>query len=285
MANFGFWNVHSAHTETDDRGVADALANLALENSLDILFLIECAIPVQTLLAAFKDGSPTYYSIDSENRFKVIARFDQGFMKRLNPPVPTNRYNLWHLTLPLQTDVILVLVHGFDKRNYSIAKQELLMAQLVSALTFFETRIGHERSVVLGDFNANPFESPIASATGMNAVLSRTIAQSERRSILDKDYPYFYNPMWNLYGDEPFGSAPATFYYRSTDPLEFYWHMLDQVVIRPSLVKMFDFSALRIVTNINGKELRTKRGHPDETRFSDHLPVVFTLDLAEELGE
>ena len=66
--------------------------------------------------------------------------------------------------------------------------------------------------------------------------------------MLNQSYPYFYNPMWNLYGDEPRSSAPATYYYRGSDPHELYWHMLDQVLIRPSLLNRFDFSNLEIVT-------------------------------------
>ena len=159
------------------------------------------------------------------------------------------------------------------------------MQQVVSALSFFEKRFGHNRSVVFGDFNANPFESPIASATGMHAVVSKTIAESEPRTMLDRSYPYFYNPMWNLFGDEPASSAPATYYFRGSDPHELYWHMLDQVLIRPSLLNRFDFSALQIVTTLNGIKLTSKSGYPDDMRFSDHLPVVFALDLADNQGE
>jgi hypothetical protein len=88
--------------------------------------------------------------------------------------------------------------------------------------------------------------------------------------------------MWNLYGDEPRGSAPATYYYRGSDPHELHWHMLDQVLIRPSLVNRFDVSALNIVTSVGSTELTGASGIPNRTRFSDHLPVVFAVDLSEK---
>jgi hypothetical protein len=194
--------------------------------------------------------------------------------------VPSDRFDIWHLILPLQEDVLLSVVHGLDKRNNSPAKQELFLQQVVAALSYCENKVGHDRSIVLGDFNANPFESPVASALGMNAVISRAIAQSDPRRMLNQSYPYFYNPMWNLYGDEPRSSAPATYYYRGSDPHELYWHMLDQVLIRPSLLNRFDFSALDIVTEVRSTELIGSRGTPDRTRFSDHLPVVFGVDLS-----
>jgi len=208
MATFGFWNVDSSrNVERDDRELPRFAVDLALERSLDVLFLIECRALCEPLTAAFSGAE--YYPIPCGERFKVLARFGPKFMQRLSLPVPNDRFDVWHLRLPLQDDVLLSVVHGLDKRNNSLAKQELFLQQVVEALTYFERKVGHNRSIVLGDFNANPFESPMASALGMNAVMPRAIAQRDPRRILNKSYPYFYNPMWNLYGDEPRGSAPC----------------------------------------------------------------------------
>jgi hypothetical protein len=128
MAKFGFWNVNSLRNlETDRREIPRCAADLALERSLDVLFLIECATPVEHLLAAFR-GEPTYYPISCGERFKVFARFNPRFMQRLQPPATSDRFDIWHLTLPLQEDVLLSVVHGLDKRNNSLAKQELFSA-------------------------------------------------------------------------------------------------------------------------------------------------------------
>jgi exonuclease III len=280
MAQFGFWNVDSLRNlETDKREIPRCAAHLALEHSLDVLFLIECGMPSESLMSAFKMG-PEYYPIPCGERFRVLARFDPKFMQRLSLPVPNDRFDIWHLKLPLQEDVLLSVVHGLDKRNNSLAKQELFLQQVVAAVSYFENKIGHDRSIVLGDFNANPFEAPVASALGMNAVISREIAQGNPRRLFEQSYPYFYNPMWNLYGDTPRGSAPATYYYRGSDPHELYWHMLDQVLIRPSLLNRFDFSTLDIVTAVQGTQLIGAKGTPNRTLFSDHLPVVFGVDLS-----
>ena len=60
-------------------------------------------------------------------------------------------------------------------------------------------------------------------------------------------------------------SAPATYYYRGSDPHELYWHMLDQVLIRPSLLSKFDLSSLEIVTAVRDTELTNAGGRPDLT--------------------
>lgn len=280
MTAFGFWNVDSLRSPEDDsRELPRLVAELAHERSLDVIFLLECEIPYPSLLAAFAED-PTYFPVVSADRFKVLARFDPILMERLEPPVPSDRYDIWRLTLPLQEDVLVSVVHGLDKRNNSEDKQALLMQQLVAALSYFEGKVGHDRTIVLGDFNANPFDSPVASVVGMNAVLSRTIAQRKPRRIASERYPFFYNPMWNLFGDEPLGSAPASYYYNGSDTHELYWHMLDQVLIRPSLVARFDVSALEIVTVVRGTALSRPRGKPDREQFSDHFPVVFEVDLS-----
>jgi hypothetical protein len=50
--------------------------------------------------------------------------------------------DIWHLTLPLQENVLICVVHGLDKRNNSPARQELFLQQVVAALSYFEKRLG-----------------------------------------------------------------------------------------------------------------------------------------------
>ena len=279
MATIGFWNIDSLHNlQADGRVLAQHSADFALERSLDLLFLIECRFPLDVLASKFRTG-PSYYPIVSADRFKVLARFDPGYMERVSLPVPNDRFNIWHLALPLQESVIIGVLHGLDKRNNSVAKQELFIQQFVASLTHVEGQLNHTRTIVLGDLNANPYESPIASAVCMNAVSSKTIALGESRQILGQSYSYFYNPMWNLYGDQRGGPAPATYYYRGSDIHELYWHMLDQVLIRPSLLDRLVIESLEIVTTIGGRQLLSATGIPDRRTFSDHLPVVFEVDL------
>ena len=110
MTNFGFWNVNSLRgLETDRREIPRLNAELALERSLDVLFLIECAIPVERLMAAFGGGS-NYYPVPCGERFKVLATFNPEFMQLLELPVPDDRFDIWHLKLPLQEDVLLSVV-------------------------------------------------------------------------------------------------------------------------------------------------------------------------------
>ena len=279
MTNFGFWNVNSLHDlDTDVRQMPRIGADLVFQHSLDIIFLIECKLSYSSLLAELYSRQE-YFPVDCADRFKVLVNFNPAFMVRLQAHLMNNRFEIWHLMLPLQESVLLVLLHGLDQRNRDNETNELFMGQVVEAISLYERQVGHDRTIVLGDFNANPFDSPVASVRGMHAVMSKSIAQKPARQLLQKDYPFFYNPMWRLYGKESDEQSPASYYYQGSNSNELYWHMLDQVILRPTLIGRFDDSSLNIITNVGDKTLLMPSEIPNNSRYSDHLPVVFSLDM------
>jgi hypothetical protein len=103
---------------------------------------------------------------------------------------------------------------------------------------------------------------------------------------MQEPYAFFYNPMWTLYGNrgpDDNAAPPGTYYYESEEPGELFWYMLDQVVIRPALIDRFPLDRLRILRRAGGQELL--RNHvPDRKRASDHLPLLFEVDLRRKQG-
>lgn len=276
-----FWNIDSLRDlENDEREFGSLVSQLCIENNVDVAVLIECRIPAVNFLAAFQ-ANDAYMPIPSQDKFVVIARFDSRFMERLTPPLSSHRADFWHLNLPLQKPMIISAIHGPDRRNNSPAKQELFFQQVAANISWAERQLGHSRSIVFGDFNSNPFESPMGSLSGMHSVSSRTVANKISRNCYDADYQFFYNPMWSLLGDfPPDDSPPGTYYHDGSNPHEFYWHMLDQVLLRPELSERLAANGLRIITRIGDQSLLTQSGIPDRSNASDHLPVLFTLDLS-----
>jgi hypothetical protein len=95
---------------------------------------------------------------------------------------------------------------------------------------------------------------------------------------MKRDYEFFCNPMWSCYrGWEQ--SPPGTHYYNGSDVHEVFWHMIDQVVLRPQALHMFSEKNLRVLTEAGNTSLLTTRGLPDKGNASDHLPVLFKLNL------
>jgi hypothetical protein len=63
-----------------------------------------------------------------------------------------------------------------------------------------ERHAGHSRTIVVGDFNMNPFEKGLVGASGLRATMARTVAERASRVIQGKPYSFFYNPMWGAPG-------------------------------------------------------------------------------------
>jgi hypothetical protein len=141
-----------------------------------------------------------------------------------------------------------------------------------------EGRVGHSRTVLVGDLNMNPFDEDMISANGWHAVMTRDIARKRTRLVQRESYPFFYNPMWGRFGDDTEG-PPGTYCKPKGLLVEYFWHMWDQVLIRPDLLKSFDSASLQILTGCGSASFVKRSGIPDDSRFSDHLPLLFALKI------
>jgi hypothetical protein len=130
----------------------------------------------------------------------------------------------------------------------------------------------------VGDLNMNPFETGVVGANGLHAVMSRSLARRTARTVNGISYPFFYNPMWSRMGDSSAGPC-GTFYYERSEQVVYFWNTFDQVLLRPELLDRFDIEHLVVPTTAGGTPLVTSDGRPDKKSASDHLPLVFELDL------
>ena len=128
----------------------------------------------------------------------------------------------------------------------------------------------YNKCIVIGDFNSNPFEKSIVSASCLSALPSK---DKKYRKVQGKMYKILYNPMWKFFGD--FDKYPGTYYYDSSNDINYYWHIFDQVLISQGLINYFDDKSLKIVKNINTKNLIIKQ--KINKSISDHLPIYFSI--------
>ena len=125
----------------------------------------------------------------------------------------------------------------------------------------------------------NPFDPGVTSGEGFHGVMDKRIAEKGSRKIVGQVRDFFYNPMWSFLGDESEG-PPGTYYYNaSSKPLNYYWHMFDQVLLRPELVPLFPYGELKILTDTESDSLMNDRGIPDSSDASDHFPLLFSLNI------
>jgi hypothetical protein len=124
----------------------------------------------------------------------------------------------------------------------------------------------------------NPFEKGVVGAAGLNATMVRSQAEKEVRTVHQREYRYFYNPMWRHFGDgqkEP----PGTYHYDKSDHITYFWNIFDQVMVRPSLLPNFETDRTEIVDRVGSVSLLTHAGIPDRKVGSDHLPLLFSMKL------
>ncbi len=146
------------------------------------------------------------------------------------------------------------------------------VAQLIKEA---EAKVKHDRTLVIGDFNLNPFEPGMVSADGFHAVMDRNIASKVSRQVQGEECKYFYNPMWRLMGNDMNGSL-GTYYYRG-GYISYFWNTFDQVLLRPSLLKYFRSDDVSIISQIGDKNLL--KNNRINKSFSDHLPITIKLNI------
>lgn len=271
--NILYWNLNG-------RPILDLVVALAHERDIDVLILSECAYDIGVLLQRMNESggklfSMPYSPIPHPDPI-ILIRFPRDFMK---PLADYRRITAKRLILPMGPDILIVAGHLPSKMNYSSEAQTCFARDLVKFIEEQENKVNHRRTVVVGDLNMNPFEVGIASTSGLHAVMTREIAMKNPRKVGEENYDFFYNPMWGHFGDRTPG-PPGTYYYnRSGEPVNYYWNIFDQVLIRPDLLKYFNSDNLEIVDSVGSICLLDLKGKPDKTIGSDHLPIVFSLDL------
>lgn len=81
--------------------------------------------------------------------------------------------------------------------------------------------------------------------------------------------------MWELLGNS---EICGTMYYNSSDSINYYWHIYDQVLITPDLIDSFNIDGLKIITKTNQSNFLTLSGLLNKN-ISDHLPIKFNLKI------
>lgn len=270
MVKFLFWNIGRKPIES-------VVAKIAKSREIDVLILAECDIsPALMLQTLNKESTEFEYSYSSQcEKITIYTRFSSQFIK---PIFETGRWSIRKLTLPLRTEILLAAVHMPDKQNHSAESQAYETSELAREIRQTEQQVGYARTVIVGDFNMDPFEHGLFAAAGLNAVMTKEIARRELRTVQGRKYSFFYNPMWGHFGDRTAGPA-GTYYYHRAEHATLFWHMFDQVLLRPDLIDFFCDEELEILTGDGDASFLSAKGLPDVRIASDHLPLLFSLNL------
>lgn len=264
-----FWN-------TARSAPPDIVALLVYEQDVDIVLLAEPAAGLATMVRKLNEvGAGTYeIPVVTPERLHVFVRMPAD---RVKPIYDGANMTIRHVQPVLGLDFILAAVHFPSKLTLDAEEQALLCSRWTRHIIAAEERAGHQRTMIVGDLNMNPFELGVVGSEGLHAVSSREVASRRSRVVAGEERHLFYNPMWSLLGDYSPG-PPGTYYYSASKPVTYFWNTFDQVLLRPTLSSNFHPGDVNVVTSIDGRSLLTTSGVPDR-EVSDHLPLITILRL------
>jgi hypothetical protein len=268
--NFLFWNVNKMQLDTE-------LADLIVSTRANFVGIAEYQGDGKDLLRLLSKRGVNFYGVPTVvcKEIKVFSDRKPGVFSLYRDIEP---YIFTEMRVPGLKPLLIGIVHLPSKQHNDYSDQTQKAEIVKNELELVENEADHKNTIVIGDFNMNPFEMGMTYTGAFNAVpCLRTGRRESRelRTIWNKDFTFFYNPSWNLLGD--LGDSPGTYYLGSAGSLSNYWNTYDQVIVRPSIADSFQKSSLRILTTTSTKSLVDANGKP---AVSDHLPIFFSMDLS-----
>lgn len=249
-------------------------------------YIIDCIIEKNADIAVFSEFEGIDFEKITKNlgKFYDCVRWEGQEDRKVTLVAKTtfsvelvqqqNRYNIYNIKTAVK-DYLLVAVHLQDRRNSNTADRLETIRYLVADIKKNEDLLKCDNTIVIGDFNANPYDEELLSKYAFNAVLFKTlIDKSEFTNPRSFKRKRFYNPILHYISEdtEMYGS----FYY-DRDSITSYWHCLDQVLVRKELAD--DIVHVEYLKKAGKKEL-LKNAIPNK-QISDHLPLLVNLQEVE----
>jgi hypothetical protein len=274
IVNVLFWNTNKLRNWNN---IDACLLELIIEKKCDIVILAEYDNTLDRLCTAINNLSrDEYTSISTTDGCQKI----KGLVKKkykIKSILEENRYQIVVIET-VYYKLIIAMIHNISKLRASKEDQEDLLRRFHYDICNAEKNLKTKNTLVVGDFNANPFEPACISANTMHAIPFIEEVQRLSRTIQANDYEMFYSPMWKFWSRRKI--PYATYYYYRSGMVNYYWNTFDQVIMRPQLINAFEYDSLVIVTETSNHQL-LKEKKPDEDNYSDHLPLYCTLNEAE----
>ena len=271
MITLLFWNI------AKNALCIEHLACLAGTYDVDIFILAECPENVNLDdLNAIEKGS-YQQELNASAKVQAITRLDShAFIHRYTSL--GREMAVWSILVPnTGVEILIAGVHLMSKFGGTTeSSQALVASEIIAELNEVEDRQKHRNTVMIGDFNMQPYDSGMTNPIGMHGLMTQKLAEQPDRVHRRKLRRSFYNPMWGLFGDRTDG-PPGSHYWHSSVLDNTHWGILDQVLLRPMLSEYL--KKVIIVDNDGQHSLLADNGVPSIEHLSDHLPVLTVLSV------
>ena len=273
MPVFMFWHVGK-------KVLSRHLGDAARSHHVDLLILAECGEPGQDIIRELNTDHPLQPYWEFMEGVSPLRFFTRLPSQSISSISDDGRASLRLIAPPLGPGILIAAAHLRSKLQADDFDQHFAATALNRLILWAEQKVGHKRTLVIGDLNMDPFDPGMMAANGLHAVMDKTIASKSRRVVQGESYEFFYNPMWSRMGDESHG-PPGTYYYNQGGAaINRFWSTFDQVLLRPDLLKFYSSRQLHVLDEIQGVGLL--KNNIIDKNMSDHLPIV--IRLTTELG-
>lgn len=283
MPSLLFWNINGKSQSP----VFQALAQEIKAAPIEIVLLAECDsdMPAEQVAHCLTDQSGVTYRCATSRPggskvlvFTSLAEEDLSF-ERNSKSGRLAVYRLWCGNI----DFLIATVHLTSEQHQTDGGHNDLAGEECREFREFEEKYNHKRSLVIGDFNLDPYDPGMTSAVNFNAVMTRRLADKIEHQVSFREYLRFYNPMWSMFGDHKSSKEPpGTFYYSSGGARGAYWHIFDQALFRGPALREFAALDISILSHLGIVSLLTESEIPNQTVFSDHLPIRVRFEVKDQ---
>ena len=286
MISIFFWNLLKKPQ------TADYIVRLAGQDSIDVFLFAESPEDLSPVLKGLNSlGREVYYEVGprvppgnfttqepraGRAKVRVISRLDSRRIRHIFTN-ETRDLSILELKATDLPQILIAAVHMPSKG--SSAMQQEAARSVASQIESNEKQARCHDTILIGDLNMSPWEPGMVMVSCFHGVMTKRLATklSARKGRLFRKerYACFYNPMWGLFGDQV--GPGASYYWDDSAPENHHWYMLDQVLLRPSLMNRPH--TVQILDSDGRHSLLNAEGIASKEHLSDHLPILFTLDV------
>lgn len=264
--NILFWNI-------SNNILYESIEEICLEYNVDMLVLCEYSkIDIDFLIRKLEKNKLQYSIGNNLVNGRVILLYKRQYKVR---SITDTRYYSGFLVNNDSKAFLLFGIHLPSKLRRTNQDQYSVATKTRREIEKKEEELNIYSTIVIGDFNMNPFEDGMASSDGFHGVMNKEIALKYNRTVNEEKRNFFYNPMWHFMGNQD-NDIMGTYYYNNNGIINYYWNTFDQVLIRPNLIDEFQIENIKIIHTVNGKSLM-KNNIPFKKEYSDHLPILFKV--------
>lgn len=247
-----------------------------MENNIDVVALVEVGqLEIKNLLDSLKLQGCQWKTVEvcPKEDIRLLAKKEVS----ISVHQEENRYSSYKIFIGEEIYLLHVVHLPSPTKLEESARYDkaLTISRLLRKIE--KNLYGNDeyKSMIVGDFNLQPYSRGVAGVYGFNATMSASKAMKKSRKV-DGELKYFYfNPIWKLMGDNRIVQGT---YYNSSDQQgkSIYWYSFDQLLIRPFFIEKFNWDYFDIVEKTKSYQF-IRNEIIDKRNYSDYLPLKFEI--------